>query len=366
MTLDTAQGRVNVEIARRVLERGHRMTLIAERVAPELAQHPTVRWLRPRGTGLPTHMLRSQVVSLSARRTLRGVRDVADVVTVDGSVTIANSDVNAVHFVHGTWLRSPFHTSRTRGGPYGAYHGALTRLHHAQERAAFARARTVVAVSRRIADELHDIGVPRAKITVIFNGVDVDEFRPGAEERAALGLPDAPFLALFAGEIKTPRKNLDTVLRAIARCERAHLAVAGTTQGSPYPAMARELGIADRVTFLGFRRDVAALMRASDAFVFPSRYEACSLVLLEALSSGIPVITARSVGGAEILTGAEGVLMDDPNDDAALAVALERYAADDALRRASGQAARRLALAHTWSVMANEYVDLYERLRTPA
>jgi len=366
VTADDGQGRVNLEIVRTLIERGHRATLIASVVDPDVARLPAVRWIQPYGGSLPTQLLSSQVVSRSAQALLRRVRPEVDVVTIDGAVTIADSDVNAVHFVHGAWLRSPFHTRRLRRDAYGAYHGVLTRVHHAQERAAFSRARAVVAVSGRVADELAAIGVPREKIEVIFNGVDVERFRPGAVDRAAIGLPDVPFLALFAGDIKTPRKNLDTVLRAIARSADVHLAVAGSVERSPYPAMARDLGIASRVSFLGFRSDMPALMRAADVFVFPSRYEPCGLVVLESLASGTPVITARSVGGAEVLTGAEGVAIDDPDDDAAIAHALDRYRADDAVRRRAGEHARRLALEHTWSAMAERYVALYERMRRAA
>ncbi len=69
-----------------------------------------------------------------------------------------------------------------------------------------------------------------------------------------------------------------------------------------FPAMAERLGVADRCHFIGFLKpdDVAAAFRSTDFFIFPSRYETSGLVLLEAAATGLPVITARSVGGAGI------------------------------------------------------------------
>src|SRR5207237_4568609 len=131
-------------------------------------------------------------------------------------------------------------------------------------------------------------------------------------------LPQHKPLALFAGGIRNSLRNLESVLRALVSVAELHLAVAGDTRHSPYPALAAKLGVSDRVHFVGFRRDVPDLMRAADFFVYPSRYEACSLVLLEAMSSGLPIITAISAGGSELLTPACSWVLSDPHDVAGL------------------------------------------------
>jgi glycosyltransferase involved in cell wall biosynthesis len=210
--------------------------------------------------------------------------------------------------------------------------------------------------------ELIGIGVSPERIQVILNGVDLEEFRPSFADRAAFGLPAGVPLALFVGDLRTPRKNLDTVLESLTRVPNLHLVVAGRTESSPYPALAARLNVDSRVHFLGFRRDVARLMQAADLFVFPSRYEACSLVLLEALASGLPIITARSAGGAEVVEADCGIVLDDPNNPAALAAALCRLSADSALRNAMGCAARTVAEQHSWTAMADRYLDLYAEM----
>jgi glycosyltransferase involved in cell wall biosynthesis len=207
------------------------------------------------------------------------------------------------------------------------------------------------------------LGIDAARVQVIHNGVDVDEFSPGASERARFGLPQAPFMLLFAGDLRMSRKNLDTVLHALVQTSaNVHLAVAGILHNSPYPALVESLGLSSRVHFTGMVMDMPALMRSVDGFVFPSRYEPMGLVLLEALSAGLPVITVRTAGGAEVIASGSGIVLDDPNDDAALAAAITRLAGNADYARSLGERAREVARSLSWRAMAERYLTLYEQL----
>jgi len=166
-------------------------------------------------------------------------------------------------------------------------------------------------------------------------------------------------LVLFIGDIKTPRKNLDTLLRALVHVADATLVVVGEVAGSPYPRMATRLGLTGRVCFLGFRRDIPQLMRAASLFVFPSRYEACSLVLLEAAAAGLPIVAGRTTGGTELLTPECSVLLQDASDEAELAAVLNRLLASAAQLARMGEESRRVALGNTWQGMAERYLRLY-------
>jgi glycosyltransferase involved in cell wall biosynthesis len=104
------------------------------------------------------------------------------------------------------------------------------------------------------------------------------------------------------------------------------------------------------------------LMHSVDAFVFPSRYEAMSLSLLEAMAAGLPVVTARTAGGAEIITPECGIVLDDPDDPQTLARAIAQLAGDDPARRAMGEAASELATGFGWARMAAQYIALYRQL----
>jgi glycosyltransferase involved in cell wall biosynthesis len=353
------QGRVNMEVAREALRRGHAVRLFCEHADPEiLAAGADLVCLKPPAL-VPGRLLRDQIF---AWRSVAGL-DTCDAVLGNGFSTWAATHVNAVHFVHRDWLASPHHPWRqhrdARSLYARIYAGANARL----ERGAFGRSRKIVAVSQKVRADLLAGGVPENRITTILNGVDTDEYAPGEENRAALGLPANVDLALFAGDLRGGRKNLGTVLRALAQGPRnLHLAIAGRHEGTVWPAMAAELGVAERVTFLGFRTDMPALMRAADCFVFPSRYEACSLVLLEALASGTPVITAATAGGAEIVTEAAGIVLADSEDVAALAAALRRLL-ETGPRGAMREAARQIAEQHGWRAMAGKYLGVLEAAR---
>jgi glycosyltransferase involved in cell wall biosynthesis len=355
------QGRANYEIVWEALRRGHQMTLIARKVAPELQEHPLVNWVHFDVEKYPTALIKEMMFSGQSAAWLRKNRHQFDLVQVYGAVTSAPGDVNTSQFVHTSWRRSHVHTARINKNLYGIYHWAYSAMNAYWEKQAFHQAKLAIAVSEKIKHELiDDLGLESSHIHVIHNGVDVEEFVPGTYDRKELGLPEDVNLALFAGDIRTNRKNLDTVLRALVQVSDLHLVVVGNTDGSPYPEMAANLGLSHRVHFTGFRRDIAKIMQAVDLFVFPSRYEACTLVLLEAMASGLPAITATSAGGAELVTPDCGFVLSDSDDVEGLATVLRTLAGDRELRIRMGQAARAVAECNTWVSKAQLYIDLFE------
>jgi glycosyltransferase involved in cell wall biosynthesis len=354
------QGRVNLEIAAEALRQGHAVHLLSEHVDAELIRAGAEGTPLPPTPLLPTRMLRDQLFACRTGWHLMRDADLYDAVLACGFATWATADVNAVHFVHRAWLHSPRQSPRSRRPHRIVYARAFSGLNVHLERGAFRRAGALVAVSPQVRGDLIEAGVPEARITMIRSGVDAEEFRPGTARRQHFGLPTGVPLALFAGDLSSPRKNLDTVLRAIPAVPGLHLAVAGGNGGAEWRAMAERLGVAARVHFLGFRTDMPELMRAADLFVCPSRYEPFGLVLLEALASGLPVVAARTVGGAELITPDAGIVLADCNDVAALATALRALLAAPDRRRTMAAASRRVALAHSWRAMAGRYLDVLQ------
>jgi UDP-glucose:(heptosyl)LPS alpha-1,3-glucosyltransferase len=207
-----------------------------------------------------------------------------------------------------------------------------------------------------------------AKLVVIRNGVDLQRFRPpsAAERRAAraaLGWPESGTVFLFVGS-GFERKGVDTALRALAHAslrDGTLLAVVGRDkrQGR-YQALARSLGIAEQVRFLGAQEDVLPHYHAADALVLPTLYDPQSNAVLEAMACGLPVITSTGSGAAEVLPADAGYVV-DALDEAALGRAMAALA-DRAHARAMGARARLAIESHSLERMSSDYLALYARL----
>lgn len=179
---------------------------------------------------------------------------------------------------------------------------------------------------------LHYPRLPEDRLATLFNAVDLTHFdpaaRPGArrEVRARYGLGDDRTVALMVAQ-DFERKGLREAVEAVARVGDARLAllVVGKPDPADYRALAARLGVADQVIFAGPTGDVYSFYRAADLFVLPTRHDPCSLVVLEALAMGLPVVSTAFNGACEIMTdGRHGYVLQDPGDVAALADVLRR------------------------------------------
>ena len=220
----------------------------------------------------------------------------------------------------------------------------------------------IIANSNRgRAEILRHYGFPETRIQVIYNGVDLERFQPPRESSGAAPDPNAPRVLLFVGS-GFERKGLAFAIAALARlpdCYRLH--VAGKGRLAPYRRLAARLGVADRVKHLGFDIDTAALYPRAHLLVHPAIYEPFANVCLEALACGLPVVTTRVNGAAEIIEpGVNGAIIDQPNNAAELAEAIAQFA-DPERRRAAGAAARRTAEAHPFDRNVAETLGALER-----
>lgn len=360
--LQDGQGRVNYEIATELLAQGHSVTVIAEACSPEIASHRNGSFVCMREHTLPTQLLRNLYFAFRSGRWVRAHRDEFDLVQANGFVMWEPADVVAVHYVHSAWLKNKFFPFRWGSlSPYAYYQRVLAILNARFEMGAFRQARVLVAVSEETAREVVDLGVDRSRVRVVYNGVDLRQFHPGPEERDSFGLPSGVTLALFAGDIRTPRKNLDTALRALSAVEDLHLVVAGQVDGSPYPALAKLLGVVDRAHFIGLTHRMPALMRSVDFFIMPSRYESFGMVVIEGMATGIPVILSSKVGAVEI-AGATSLVLDEPDNVNGLSLALRKMMIGGAGVKSMAKAGRIRALAFDWAQTTSGYLDVYKEL----
>lgn len=211
--------------------------------------------------------------------------------------------------------------------------------------------------------------VRRGRMLAVANGIDTDRFRcepeAGARRalRAGLGITPADELVLAIGRLEEQKDypNLLTAFAGVHRNDdRVHLWIAGS--GSLLPCltrMAEDLGVRERVAFLGVRADVPALLNAADVFVLSSAWEGFGLVVGEAMACE-RVVVATDCGGVRELVGDCGTLV-PPRDAKALAVALERalrMSPDEA--SAMGRRARqRIISRFSLDSAVEKWMDIY-------
>ncbi len=206
-----------------------------------------------------------------------------------------------------------------------------------------------------------------SRITTVVNGVDADHFEPeahaeaGAALRASWGL-EAPLVGLLVAHHPL-LKGVETAVRALAEpavTEQARpvvLVVAGGVIPRRVRALARALGVADRLHAVAALADPRPLYAAADLLVHPTWYDPCSLVCLEALAMGLPVITTPCNGVREIMGRRGGIVLEEPGNAEALAVAM-RVLADDEMRAFTRDDARYLALKNRESTRLDRILDI--------
>jgi UDP-glucose:(heptosyl)LPS alpha-1,3-glucosyltransferase len=197
-------------------------------------------------------------------------------------------------------------------------------------------------------------GIPSERVRVIHNAIDPGRFvandrpRVRAEERRRWGVGPGDVVGAFVA-MNYRLKGLEPLLHALARTPAAlKLVIAGSPKVGPWRRLAGKLGVADRVIFLGPASDVRRIYFAADLHVHPTFYDPCSGVVIEALACGLPVVTSRFNGAAELMKPpSEGFVIDDPHDHAALANAMTLLL-DPVRRDACGRAAR--VAASQWTI----------------
>lgn len=203
------------------------------------------------------------------------------------------------------------------------------------------RAELTTAICHAAADYcVRRRAVPASKMRVVHNGIDTSPFRPDAtarlRTREELKVGER-FAWLSAGRLEL-QKAYPTLLRAFARLdarERILLICGVGTLENQLRELARELSIADSVRFLGYRTDIAELMRAADGFAMSSDMEGLPLVLLQAAAAGLPIVATDVGGNSEVVVeGANGFLV-APGDPDAFAGSMGRLEAMSAADRLS-------------------------------
>lgn len=233
----------------------------------------------------------------------------------------------------------------------------------------------VVGVSEDVRqNEITQLGVRPKHVATLVNGVDLERFGHAApDELPALAsligraVPREEVFLIGCVARFHPVKNHEQMIRAVAELRDVslprtpHLLLAGVgPRQDDMIALARELGVADRVHFLGLRRDVPALLQTIDLYVMTSLLEGHPISLIEAMAAGRPAVATRVDGLKNVVRDQETGLLVDLHDHVAYADAIARLIREPALCTRMGAAAKAVAEAdYSLAACARQYERLY-------
>lgn len=232
------------------------------------------------------------------------------------------------------------------------------------------RLQSVIAISDMVKqDIIRWYHIPEERITVVYNGVDIEHFHPRnrqhrEEIRIRHGIGRDELVFLFVSN-NFRMKGLDFLIKALAELKKEgslffKLLVVGRDRKEPYLHLGKKLGISERVIFAGSTDEPEKYYGAADLLIHPTFYDACSLTVLEALASGLPVITTYSNGASGIITqGQEGFIVSDPRDIQDLVEKITFFLDHEKVQRVSN-AARHLAESHSLERNWREVKSVFE------
>ncbi|MFK4290902.1 glycosyltransferase family 4 protein [Bacillus sp. RC250] len=199
-------------------------------------------------------------------------------------------------------------------------------------------------------------------------GIDTSKFSGAlgntAIKRVEMGLPEDSLIVLSVGELNK-NKNHEIIIKAIGvlRNPDIYYVICGEGQLKDYlENLAKELGIENQVKLLGYRTDIVEISKISDVFAFPSIREGLSLALMEAMSSGLPVIASDIRGNSDLIHGGKGGYLIQPGDIKGFVTALNKINQVDSLRYSMGEFNKKTVsefdLDNVLSIMKKIYLDL--------
>ena len=334
------------ELVAGLVARGNDVTVIARSCS--LARELPIRFVRVRSPSRPFALAYPLFLLVG---TLAVVRHRRGVLHVTGAIVLNRADVCTIHLSHHGWRATGLLRMRRRTIWHRLNARVAGWMSLVAERVCLPRARSLVAVSARVAEEVRD-GIPAVadRVVVIPNGVDATRFTPADSPRGSLR-------AVFVGS-EWGGKGLRFAIEALREAPGWGLDVLGDGDRTGFEQIASELGVAERVTFHGRRSDPEAFYALASAFVLPSIYETFSLVTYEAAAAGLPLLATR-VGGVEELLrpGVNGWFI--RRDAGDIAARLRELGQSGVLREQMGREARQAALGFTWTAMVDRYAKLY-------
>ncbi|HEY5199017.1 MAG TPA: glycosyltransferase family 4 protein [Solirubrobacteraceae bacterium] len=353
--------RAAFELACGLLERGHKLVVIARRC--DLPAGPNLRFVRIPGPARPAALATFMFAVLGSIAVWR--RRVGYLHTV-GAVVLPRADAITVQFCFRAFADHGLSRASRSSRLYRLNDRMTTLIGTALEHWCYARrpARMLITVSAGVGRELRrHYGVLDGTLRVIPNGVDSATFRPddAARERVRgqLQTGEDPLAVFVGGDWE--RKGLAHTIEALADAARWRLVVVGRGDTERYRALAERAGVLDRVSFVGHQADPKPYYAAADAFVLPTAYEAHPLVALEAAAHGLPILGTSTNGLEDLIQDGENGWYVERSGKS-IAACLGRIEIDESRRLAMGAAARASVSELDWKRIVTDYEAAYMEL----
>ena len=240
----------------------------------------------------------------------------------------------------------------------------MSRFRNVAQHALFRFCDRVVCNSRAAASGLQQAGISPHKLVVIGNALPGEIF---AEQQPALPLVQGALRVVMIARMNDPAKRHDIFLKAAARLSSRHPKIEFVLVGDGplrpgLEEMAAKLGLGNRVTFLGDRRDVSAILASADISVLPSISESLSNAIMESMAAGVPVVACRIGGNEELIRDGESGFLVQAGSDEDLAARVESLVDQPGLRKSFGAAAKRNAQNFSVEKICEQYERLYMSL----
>ncbi len=309
-------------VARGLFQKGHDVTIISDRsLLKEIGQ------IRARVLGRGS-IAKNLSFFINVKRILKkqhGFDVVYGLSRIEGADFLRISDP-----LHAPWLRFGYRDSRIPFYIKRFFPRHLSLLF--QEKRAIKTARYIITNSNLVREQVvRFYRVPRKKIITIYNGVNLERFRPISKDerkkvREWLGINEKERVVIFSGS-DFKRKGLSNLVEALSllRDRNIKLLVCGSGKKKYVEHLLRDNFLKKRVNFLGMRRDIERLYGASDILCLPTLYDPFANSCLEAMACGIPVITTRQNGAAELVERVDKRLVIEKNDPFLIKDSLSYY-----------------------------------------
>jgi len=210
-------------------------------------------------------------------------------------------------------------------------------------------------------------GVQPSQRAVIPNAVDAGRFENGTdlarnELRGRLDIPGDAFVVLTVGTLV--RKGIETALACLSRLPKTvHLVAVGAGPHQRVHALARRIGVAERLHLVPPVSDIEGYYHMANALLFPTRYEPFGMVIAEAWAAGLPVICSSTAGALEWSRHDQTAIhIDSPTNDAAFAEAVRRLKGDQGLAQRLADGGRKLAPQFSWRRVVTETENFYRQI----